>query len=100
MAEPVRVLLADDHPLVRSGICTTLRAAPDLTLVGEASDGHATHHLNQALQPDVLLLDLTMPGPPPAQTMAYLRAHCLQVQVLVLNSTSSISSRPWLPEHR
>jgi DNA-binding NarL/FixJ family response regulator len=86
MTKLIRVLLADDHPLVRSGIRATLTAEPDLTLVGEATNGREAQHLSRELEPDVLLLDLSMPGPRPAETAAYLREHCPEVRVLVLTA--------------
>jgi DNA-binding NarL/FixJ family response regulator len=86
MAEMIRVLLADDHPLVRAGISATVTAETDLALVGEATDGHEAQHLGRELKPDVLLLDLSMPGPRPAETVAYLREHCPEMKVLVLTA--------------
>jgi DNA-binding NarL/FixJ family response regulator len=56
------VLLADDHPLVREGLRAVLTAADDLTVVGEASDGHQAVALAVDLSPDVVVMDLQMPG--------------------------------------
>lgn len=84
MTESIRVLLADDHPLVRAGLRATLSTASDVRLVGEATDGYATQRMCRELQPDVLLLDLNMPGPPATETIEYLRMHCPDARVLVL----------------
>ena len=86
MAQPIRVLLADDHPLVRAGIRTTLQGEADVLLVGEATDAHEAQCLSQELRPDVLLLDLNMPGPSPIETVAALRELCPATRVLVLTA--------------
>jgi len=59
---PVRVLLADDHELVRAGVRRVLEATPGMEVVGEAARGDETLALLAKLEPDVLLLDLNMPG--------------------------------------
>lgn len=86
MAMPIRVLLADDHPLMRAGIRTSLNAEEDLLLVGEASDGNTAQSLCGELKPDVVLLDLNMPGPPAMQTVAYLHTYHPQIKVLMLTA--------------
>ncbi len=58
----IRTLLIDDHPIVRSGIRMLLEQAQDIQVVGEADTGHAALELVQQLQPDVVLLDVEMPG--------------------------------------
>jgi NarL family two-component system response regulator LiaR len=60
-AEPIRVLIADDHSMVRTGLATFLRTKADLELVGEARDGQQALHLCEQLEPDVILMDLVMP---------------------------------------
>ncbi|MDX1417865.1 MAG: response regulator transcription factor [Candidatus Promineifilaceae bacterium] len=58
----IRVLIADDHPLFRDGIRTLLLAVPDMELTGEAGNGSEAVALAGQLQPDVLLMDIQMPG--------------------------------------
>jgi two-component system, LytTR family, response regulator len=60
--EPLRVLLVDDEPLVRAGIRDVIAGQSDLTIVGEAGDGLAAVEAIEALQPELLLLDVQMPG--------------------------------------
>ncbi len=86
MADPIRVLLADDHPLIRAGIRAILSDEEDVVVVGEAKDAHEVQSLCVELTPDVLLLDLSMPGPPPMQTAAFLRDHNLPVKVVALTA--------------
>ena len=62
MEEKIRVLVVDDHPLFREGIRATLEAAHDLELVGEAENGETAVQLALNLQPEVILMDLQMPG--------------------------------------
>ena len=60
--DPLRVLIADDHPLFRDGMRGLLESVPDTEVVGEASDGEEAVRLAATLQPDVILMDLNMPG--------------------------------------
>ncbi|HEY6407600.1 MAG TPA: response regulator transcription factor, partial [Ktedonobacteraceae bacterium] len=60
--DPLRVLIADDHPLFRKGMRTLLTTTPDIEVVGEATTGQEVVELASALQPDVILMDLQMPG--------------------------------------
>ena len=61
MPKPIRIVLVDDHPVVRSGIRTLLEKAPDLEIVGEAERGEAVQALVAEAHPDVLLLDMELP---------------------------------------
>lgn len=58
----IRLLLADDHLLFRAGLKSMLEKSSDLEIVGEAVDGHATLQLAEKLSPDIILLDISMPG--------------------------------------
>ena len=60
--DPVRVLIADDHPLYRSGLQGLLSAVPETEVAGEASTGEETIALAEQLEPDVIIMDLQMPG--------------------------------------
>ncbi|MDQ4107116.1 MAG: response regulator transcription factor [Actinomycetota bacterium] len=62
MEEKIRILVADDHPMLREGLVAVLATRPDFEVVGEAADGNETVRLAQRLEPDVILLDLEMPG--------------------------------------
>ncbi len=59
----IRILIADDHSLIRTGLRTILNAQPGLEIVGEAADGNEALRLAQLLRPDVVLTDISMPGP-------------------------------------
>ena len=62
MSTPVRVVLADDHPMFRYGVAAVLAEAPDVELVGEADNGRELLDVVARTQPDVVLTDLAMPG--------------------------------------
>ncbi len=62
MSEPIRILIADDHPLFRDGVARSLAAEPEFLVVGEAGSGEEAFDLVTELLPDVLLIDITMPG--------------------------------------
>jgi len=82
----IRVVLADDHVVTREGIRKMLAAATDLQIVGEAQDGVEAMQLAAQLQPDILLLDLQMPGPRPAEVERWVRANCPHTETLVLTA--------------
>ena len=86
MSESIRVLIADDHPLIRSGLCTALQTEPDIVVAGEASDGDEVQRQCAGLQPDVLVLDLNMDGPPAVATLASVRELCPRTRVLILSA--------------
>jgi len=85
-SEPIRVLLVDDHAVVRSGLSAFLLAFDDLELVGEASNGDEAVRLCNRLGPDVVLMDLVMPGMDGAEATRVVREQCPDVQVIALTS--------------
>lgn len=62
MSEPVRVVLVDDQALIRAGFAAILASVPDVEVVGEASDGDEAVDVVRSLRPDVVLMDVRMPG--------------------------------------
>ncbi len=65
--KPITVLLADDHPATRAGIRAILQETTDIQVIGEAETGFQVQEMVAELRPNILLLDLVMPGPTPAQ---------------------------------
>ncbi len=85
-ASVIRVLLVDDHPLARQGVREMLEQAPDIQVVGEASDGVEAQDLVAQLRPDVVLLDVEMPGPRACEVEAWIRENYPQTIGLVLSA--------------
>jgi two-component system, NarL family, response regulator LiaR len=84
--KPIRVMLVDDHAVVRSGLKAFLMVFDDMELVGEASSGQEALHIIERAQPDVILMDLIMPDMDGAATTKAIRARWPQVQVVALTS--------------
>lgn len=85
-SKPVRVLLVDDHAVVRSGLGAFLLVYDDLELVGEASGGEEAVRLCEKLQPDVVLMDLVMPGMDGAAATRIIRERWPHIQIVALTS--------------
>ena len=83
---PIRVLLADDHAVVRAGIRQFLESADDIQVVAEAGDGETAKQLIQEHRPDVAVLDIQMPEASGVQVTRWIRSHYRQVGVLILTA--------------
>jgi NarL family two-component system response regulator LiaR len=83
---PIRVMLVDDHAVVRSGLSAFLLVCDDMELIGEANSGDEAIHLCKRLQPDVILMDLVMPGMDGAAATRIIREQWPSIQVLALTS--------------
>ena len=82
----VRVLIVDDHDLLRAGLSTVLGLDPDIDVVGEASDGTTAVRMARELQPDVVLMDVQMPGGDGITATARICRECSGTRVLVLTT--------------
>lgn len=80
----IRVMVVDDHAMVRKGLATFLKVKADLELVGEASDGQEALHVCERVQPDVILMDLVMPRMDGTAATRIIRERWPQVQVIAL----------------
>ena len=87
---PLRIVIADDHAMVRSGLRKVLESQKDMQVVGEAADGEAAVRLTLEYAPDVLLLDLAMPGTPGVDALRTLSKSKLQTKTIIV--TASIES--------
>lgn len=86
LQDTIRVLVADDHAIVRKGICALLATEPGIEVVGEARDGNDAIAAAQRLQPDVILMDLVMPGVDGLEATRRLACCQPQARILVLTS--------------
>ena len=85
-SQPIRVMLVDDHTMVRRGLATFLKVFDDLELAGEAASGEAAIELCGQVLPDVILMDLMMPGMDGATATRVIRQQFPKVQVVALTS--------------
>ncbi len=84
VADQISVLIADDHTIVRSGVRLLLEAETDIRVVGEALNGREALELAESLQPDVVLMDITMPEMDGLEATKQLKTRFPHINVLVL----------------
>lgn len=84
MVEPIRLLLADDHEIVRAGLANMLGPEPDIDIVGEARDGVEAITKALELQPDIILMDIFMPGCSGLEAMVAIKEKLPSTRVLML----------------
>jgi two-component system response regulator NreC len=81
---PIKILLADDHGILRAGLRNLLNQAPDMLVVGEAPDGHRALQMAEQLQPDLILMDVSMPGMGGIEALQCLNKRMPATKVLIL----------------
>lgn len=86
MTATIRILVTDDHPIVREGLCGLIRTEPGMELAGEAADGVEAVFQARALRPDVILLDLVMPRKDGIAAIKDIKAENPDTRILVLTS--------------
>jgi len=84
----IRVLIADDHPVVRRGLLFFLKTQKDIEVVGEAKNGHEAVSLAESIQPDIILMDLVMPELDGIQATKRIKAKFPKIEILMLTSFS------------
>jgi DNA-binding NarL/FixJ family response regulator len=89
MTSTIRIVIADDHHVVRDGLRALLQAVEGFALVGEAANGHEALELTRSLEPDILVLDLSLPGLHGLDVIEQLGAGGARTRVLVLSMHSS-----------
>lgn len=86
--EQIKVLIADDHPVVREGLFAMLNRQPDFKVIGEAKDGVEAVEMARRLEPDVVLMDLRMPGVDGVEAMRQIRSTNPDIKFIILTTYS------------
>lgn len=87
MMGQIRVLLADDHPLFQEGVKLTLEAAPDIAVIGQVGTGDKAAAVAGEMQPDILLLDITMPGGDGLSHIETIQARCPHTKIVMFTAS-------------
>lgn len=82
--DTIKIILADDHAVLRSGLKALLNCSPQFEVIGEAGDGHTALRMVEELMPDILILDLSMPGMGGVDCIKEIRSRSLPCRILVL----------------
>jgi len=84
--DKLRVFVADDHAVLRDGLKALVNAQPDMEIVGEADNGRTAHEQAKELIPDILLMDISMPGLNGVQATELIKADCPEIKILALTA--------------
>lgn len=87
--KPIRILLADDHAITREGTRRLLESEPDLEVIGEAGNGEEALRLAEELRPDILVLDISMPGLNGIQVAETIRLKLPEIRIIILTGYES-----------
>jgi DNA-binding NarL/FixJ family response regulator len=97
-SDPIKVILADDHPLIRDGINAFIVSESDLVIVGQASNGDELRSIVNENKADILLLDLNMPGSSTRDTIIFIKEKQPSINIIILTAhDDDISIRTFLP---
>ncbi len=91
MEKPIRVVLADDHPIVHEGFRDVCEYGRNIDLVGVAANSEQTRKILLELQPDILLLDIYMPGDAASETILFAHHHCPHTKILMFSAFCNLA---------